>query len=397
MRVRGGAGHLTYCTNVHPGESWDDVRGHLERDVPAVKKRVCPDQPFGVGLRLSGQAAASLRQGGELPGLAAQLQQRGLYVFTLNGFPHGTFHATAVKQAVYAPDWRAPQRLTYTRDLAEVLAALLPEDAAGSISTVPGGFRPDLTSVASQAQVASQLVDAAIHLVQLERQTGKRIALCLEPEPHCMLETIADAIAFFEQHLWRGPQLERFGHGTGTRGDATAALLRKHLGICLDACHAAVEFEQVDALLSALRSADLPVYKLQLSAGLRLTTVDESSLAALQPYVDDVYLHQVVTRTGDKLDRFLDLPEALESPVARAADEWRVHFHVPIFLPDLGAFDNTQAFLRELLRRHREQPLTDHLEVETYTWDVLPAELRQPDIADDIARELHWVTAELAQ
>lgn len=398
MRASGAAGHLTYCTNVHPGETWDDVRGHLEREVPAVKQRVCPDAPFGVGLRLSAIAAATLRHGDgdALSQLAAQLAERGLYVFTLNGFPFGPFHATTVKQAVYAPDWTTPERLQYTRDLADVLVALLPDGAAGSISTVPGGFRPELQSPERRQAVACGLVDAAAQLVTLEQRSGKCVALCVEPEPHCMLETTEEAVAFFEQHLWRGEAFARFERATGLRGDAAAAMQRRHLGLCLDACHAAVEFEQVDALLRAVRRAELPVHKMQLSAGLRIAEVNTQSLEALQPYIDDVYLHQVVARSGDQLERFLDLPDALASTRARTADEWRVHFHVPVFLPDLGAFGNTQPFLRELLQAHRRQPIAAHLEVETYTWGVLPPQLRQAEVADDIARELHWVLEELA-
>jgi len=399
VRARGAAGHLTYCTNVHAGETWADVRDHLARAVPAVKARVCPDEPFGVGLRLSADAAATLRRDteGELDGLAAELAQHGLYVFTLNGFPYGPFHGTAVKQAVYAPDWTTPERLDYTRDLAHVMAALLPQDVAGSISTVPGGFRPEFDSPAQQQAVALQLADAAAHLWQLEQETGRCVALCVEPEPHCMLETTAEAVTFFEHQLWRGEALRRFGQATGSTGDGASALLRRHLGLCLDACHAAVEYERVDTLLSALRAAELPVHKLQLSAGLRLPEVNPQTLDALGPYADDVYLHQVVTRHGDALTRFLDLPDALDSEGARSADEWRVHFHVPVFLPDLGAFDNTQPFLRELLAAHRRQPISPHLEVETYTWGVLPEALRQADVADDIARELSWVIEELGQ
>jgi hypothetical protein len=36
-----------------------------------------------------------------------------------------------------------------------------------------------------------------------------------------------------------------------------------------------------------------------------------------------------------------------------------------------------------------------HLEMETYTWEVLPPELRSRDVVDQLVAEYHWVLAEL--
>jgi sugar phosphate isomerase/epimerase len=360
--------HLTYCTNIHPGESWAEVRGNLERHVVAVKARVAPGQPFGVGLRLSARAAGELAR--EVGELRRWLADAGLYVFTINGFPYGTFHGTAVKEAVYRPDWREPARVAYTNQLADLLAALLPDGITGSISTVPGGFR---ARGAADAEIASNLALCTDYLAALEVRTGKHITLALEPEPACAIETLAEAAAFFADH---DPD-------------------RRYLGVCLDACHAAVEFEQLDDALDALAAARVPIAKVQLSAGLQVAPVDEPARAALARYAEDVYLHQVVARRGAELVRYVDLPDALADRAP--ADEWRVHFHVPIFRAKLGAFASTQAFLAELLARHARASLAPHLEVETYTWDVLPAELRDQPIADAIARELTWVRQCLAR
>ena len=360
MQLHGA--HLTYCTNIHPGESWAEVRANLERHVVAVKARVAPAQPFGVGLRLSARAATELvRDVGEL---RRWLADAGLYVFTINGFPHGRFHGTAVKEAVYRPDWREPARVAYTNQLAELLAALLPDGIVGSISTVPGCFR---ARGAADAEIASNLARCTAYLAALEVRTGKHITLALEPEPACAIETLGEAAAFFAEH---DPD-------------------RRYLGVCLDACHAAVEFEELDDALAALAAARVPIAKVQLSAGLQVAPVDEPARVALARYAEDVYLHQVVARRGAQLVRYVDLPDALADRAH--ADEWRVHFHVPIFRAELGAFASTQAFLAELLARHARAPLAPHLEVETYTWDVLPPELRDQPIADAIARELAWV------
>jgi hypothetical protein len=141
--VRAGGSHLGYCTNIHPGESWDEIRANLGRYVPEVKRRVSPDAPFGLGLRLSCLAARQLAGPESLAEFADFLRRESLYVFTINGFPYGPFHGTRVKEDVYLPDWRDEERLEYTNLLADLLAQWVPAGTAsgGSISTVPGAFR----------------------------------------------------------------------------------------------------------------------------------------------------------------------------------------------------------------------------------------------------------------
>ncbi len=366
--VRVGGAHLTYCTNIHPGESWREVRSNLERHVTAVKARVAPGERFGVGLRLSARAARELADDAALDDLRTLLRQHDLYVFTINGFPYGEFHGRPVKQDVYRPDWLEDERLAYTNQLAELLAVLLPDGVAGTISTVPGCFR-DRAHADAPAEIAARITAHAAYLGALERRTGKHIVLALEPEPCCLLETVAETVAFFSAHL-----------DAATRG---------HVGVCLDTCHAAVEFEDVTAAITALRAANIQIAKVQLSAGLLVSPVGEVERRALVAFEDTVYLHQVVARRGDQLVRHVDLADALASPPGD--DEWRVHYHVPIFHSLLGALHSTQGFLAELLALHRRDPITTHLEVETYTWDVLPPELRTEPVTHAIARELQWV------
>jgi len=176
MQISGA--HLTYCTNIHPGESWEQVFENVRTHVLAVKARVAPDRAFGVGLRLSAQAARSLREPERLLEFRQFLDQHQLYVFTINGFPYGPFHAEPVKAAVYRPDWREQERGRYTSDLAWLLAALLPEGLSGSISTVPGGFKADLAGPEHVSRIAEQLVAQALELHQLEQQSGRRVTLC---------------------------------------------------------------------------------------------------------------------------------------------------------------------------------------------------------------------------
>jgi sugar phosphate isomerase/epimerase len=398
MKVLEPAGaHLTYCTNVHPGESLADVRSVLTNFVPDVKRRVSPRASFGVGLRLAARAAAELETPAELEAMSDLLEREGLYVFTLNGFPYGAFHGTRVKERVYEPDWREPHRASYTRSLAEILATLLPEGVSGSISTVPGAFAPRAVAPGEPREIALNLAGAAAELVRIERTTGKHLALALEPEPACLLETSADVVRFFEHELFCEPTLRAFCGMTGLAGDAAEGALRRHVGICLDACHGSVVFERPRAALERYVAAGIAVPKIQISNGLKLTDPTPSSLEALRAFDDGVYLHQTVVRTAQGEKRhFVDLPEALAASAEWGADaEWRVHFHVPVFESRLGPFSSTQDELRELLIDAPE--LSRHLEVETYTFGVLPAEYRAASVTEALARELTWSLGMLAR
>ncbi|MDP1902494.1 MAG: metabolite traffic protein EboE [Rubrivivax sp.] len=394
----GGGVHLTYCSNIHPGESWAEVRANVDRYIVAVRDRLMPEGDFGVGLRLSARAAAELAEPAVLAEFRDFLARNRLYVFTLNGFPYGTFHGQRVKEGVYLPDWRDPERLRYTDQLADLLAELLPGDPTvqGSVSTVPGAFKPALGGPADVALMVEHLLRHVAHLVALRARTGRVITLALEPEPHCFLETLDEAIDFFARELHGPAAVSRTMELTGLARDAATLALHEHLGVCLDLCHAAVEFEDPVQGLRRLGVAGIRVHKMQISAGLRLPTLSAEALVALQRFDDPVYLHQVVQRGPGGLTRFADLPEALASLQGAAADlEWRVHFHVPIFLASLAPFASTQAFIREVLAIHRARPVSKHLEVETYTWGVLPEPYRSGTVVDAVARELDWVRTEL--
>lgn len=398
----GGDVHLTYCSNIHPGESWAEVRANFDRNVLAVRDRLVAsgaDGDFGVGLRLSARAAAELAAPEALAEFRDFLCRQRMYVFTVNGFPYGTFHGKRVKEDVYLPDWRDPERLRYTNQLADLLAALLPEDATveGSLSTVPGAFKPALTGPRDLALIVEHLLHHAAHLVALRARTGQHIALALEPEPHCLLETIAEVVTFFERDLHGPAAVRRTMALTGLSEAAAARALHDHLGVCLDLCHAAVEYEQPAQGIQRLARAGIRVAKMQISAGLRLPELNARTLAALRRFEDPVYLHQVVQRGPGGLTRFADLPEALAALPGSTADlEWRVHFHVPVFLEELAPFASTQAFIREVLAMQRASAISAHLEVETYTWDVLPEAFRSGTVDEAVARELNWVRAELA-
>jgi sugar phosphate isomerase/epimerase len=391
--------HLTYCTNIHAGETWEEIFANVGSHVRAVKARVSPDRPFGIGLRLSAAAARRLAEPAVLDAFREFLRENDLYVFTLNGFPYGAFSGTVVKERVYRPDWLEDERVAYSDLLAGILAALLPADVEGSVSTVPGCFEARGGMEDAGPRIAERVRGHAAFLWRLRETTGRTVTLALEPEPHCVIETSSDAAAFFGQHLFSRASVEAFAASTGLGARDAEDTLRRHVGVCLDACHAAVEFETPEEALGQFAAAGVRVLKVQVSAGLRVVRPDAAVLAALARFAEGVYLHQVVIRSGKHIRRYLDLPQAL-AEAARApadlGDEWRVHFHVPVFQEQLGPFQNTRAFLAPLLARLGRNDVCQHLEVETYTWDVLPEEYRLLPVEDAIARELQWTLEGLA-
>ncbi len=373
--------HLTYCLNVHPGEDWDDNLSAIQTHALAVRDRVAPGQPFGLGLRLSCGAAHSLAEPARLAAFQAFLRDNGLYVFTINGFPYGAFHGTAVKEHVYAPDWRSEDRLAYTICLADILAALLPEDVPGSISTVPASYRSWIRGQDDIDTIVANLAQCASHLAGIEAETGRHVALALEPEPDCLFDTTAQTVAFFTSVLadhvaMKGLDFE----------------WRRYLGVCLDTCHLSVVFDDPAEGLRELSRNGISVPKVQISAALRAPANSETA-SRLAAFSDGTYLHQVRMRSADGTPhRYADLTEeALQAVKADEHGEVRVHVHVPLYFEESGCLRSTGNALTSRFFEELRESAVPHLEIETYTFNILPAELAALPIDESIAREYRWV------
>ncbi|MGZ3103691.1 metabolite traffic protein EboE [Streptomyces sp. H72] len=375
MRFRhpdGSTVHLAYCTNVHPAESLDGVLAQLREHCEPVRRRLGRDR-LGIGLWLARDAAHALvTDPAALRGLRGELERRGLEVVTLNGFPYEGFGAQEVKYRVYRPDWADPERLEHTTSLARVLASLLPDDAGdGTISTLPLAWRTTYDD-ARAGQAHAALATLAERLDALQELTGRSIRVGLEPEPGCVVETTRDAIA----------PLTAVGHD--------------RIGVCVDTCHLATSFEDPDTALDALTAARIPIVKSQLSAALHAEQpTDPAVREALATFAEPRFLHQTrtTTETGD-LRGTDDLDEALAEggPLPDSAP-WRAHFHVPLHAAPAAPLTSTMEVLKATLARlvGGPHPLTRHLEVETYTWQALPPELRpraRAQLTDGIAAEL---------
>ncbi|MBL7116006.1 MAG: metabolite traffic protein EboE [Kiritimatiellae bacterium] len=375
--------HLTYCLNVHAGETWGDNLEAIERYACEVRDRLALDAPFGLGLRLSAVAAEMLAQAETLATFRQFMDDHGLYVFTINGFPYGTFHASAVKEQVYAPDWRQPERVAYTNRLASILASLLPEGVSGSISTVPGSYKAWVKTAEDRQRIASNLVGVAAQFARLEAETGREIHLGLEPEPDCMLETTDEVLSFFNEDI---AEAERVS------SSVSEDVVRRHLGVCFDACHMALQYETPSESVQRLAAAGVRLSKVQLSAALRARG-SACLREQLGAFADSVYLHQtrVRKRTGE-VRRFDDLPQALEvDDLTRDAEsEWRVHCHVPLYWQGEGDVGSTVDVMTPEFFVAVQQSGCKHLELETYTFDVLPESLKSRGIVASVVDEYEW-------
>lgn len=414
--------HMSYCTNIHAGDAWADVLPELQHQLPLVRQAMNWNKPMGIGLRLSHNSALSLQDPETLSTFKSWLADNNHYVFTINGFPYGPFHGERVKEDVYKPDWTEDARLAYTCQLADVLCALEPPDNFGSISTLPGTYK-DWIMRDTEQLISQNLIKAVAHCVSLARKTGVTIALALEPEPCCMLETTSEVIAFFKERLFSTEAIDSLAALTGLDASQADEAMHRHIGICYDVCHSAVEFENPAHVIARLQSAGIQIIKIQLSSALEIPHVNETSLRQLSRFDEPVYLHQVVEKRGEMLTRYTDVGSAtmamrhhLESrstldpglqlainsglstfspslvpPMKEPDTHWRVHFHVPVFMEKTEHFSTTQASLQQVLNLLRLSGFCKHLEVETYTWDVLPEAYRQLSVSQAIARELKWV------
>ena len=398
MQIEHHKAHLTYCSNIHPGESWDETFHNLKTYTTQVRSGLT-EAPFGIGLRLSHLAALELIKEIQLNAFQAWLREENMYVFTINGFPYGGFHHQKVKDAVHQPDWSTSDRLAYTQRLFLILSILLPEGMDGGVSTAPISYRhwhrteKELDDVKSAA--CEHFIELICYLKKIKDETDKNLHLDLEPEPDGVIETSKEFVSFFNDYLLI-KALPEISNRLGVTENEANHIIREHFQICYDVCHFAVGFEKPAEALSRIKNADINIGRIQISAALGSGNIRNQSDPSwvpieLLPFDEPTYLHQAVVKRSDgKLIRYTDLGSALSSLDAYAYDEIRTHFHVPVFTETYGKLYSTQEDIIETLRLWLKNPFTQHLEVETYTWDVLPKNM-QTNRVNGIIRELNWV------
>jgi hypothetical protein len=399
MDLGNGLGHLTYSTLVHPGDTWAEMWDSLNRYVPEVKARVAPHQSFGVSLRLSASSAQTLSgDPGERERLKDFLKQHDMYLYTVNAFPYGPFKNRIVKKDVYEPDWSTNEREIYTQQVADILADVAAPHVQPSIQSPPLGFKPKVTGPEYVNEFTRHVINTVAHLVKLEKKTGRTVTLCLEPEPACFLETTEEAVDYFTNHLYASEAVRMLVTATGLNKSQAETALRNHLGMVYDICHQAVEYEDIGASLRKLADNGIPVFKLQEAAALRVPNVTKETVEAMRPFAETVYLTQTIEKIDGKLNRYLNLEDAFAAFEAnpKGKREWRTHVHVPVFLDKIGQhFETTRFAIEDALAFHKKYKLSPQLEIETYTWDVLPDEMKHGSIVDYVQRELDWVKGQL--
>ena len=376
--------HLAYCTNVHRGETWAETFDALNTHTLRVKERVQPNGRYAIGLRLSDQASRELADPKAILDFQRWLEQHDCYVFTINGFPFGQFHGTRVKENVHRPDWTDPRRVDYTNRLFDLLVQLIPLGVEGSVSTSPGSFKDFITSPEQERVLRDNYWRCVEHIADLSERANRQLHLGVEPEPFGWFENTTETLNFFEQMREEHP------------GDSR---LERHLGVNYDACHFAIEFENPVQAVARFQKHGIRLSKIHLSSALRLRP-DVEALKQLTAFDEEVYLHQVIVRSPNGvLTKFPDLPPALKSSTAQVpadGDEWRIHFHVPLHWQPNGELGNTADHVLDLLTMLQAQPhLCSHLEMETYTWAVMPELIHSPDVADQIVGEYDWTLKEL--
>jgi hypothetical protein len=392
-------GHLTYCTNIHAGKNWSEDFAAIQKNFPNIKQTVSPNEPLGLGLRLSNEASLGLMQESQLADFKAWLDRENAYVFTMNGFPYGEFHNTVVKEDVHTPDWTTDNRRDYTIRLFHILAKLLPVGMDGGISTSPLSYRhwfntPDELKVAVQT-ATSNIITVVKELIHISQQTGVIMHLDIEPEPDGILETGREFIDWFENELivLGTPEIE---NSFNVSAIEAKQLLQRHLNLCYDVCHFAIGYEKHADVLNELAEKGIKVGKIQISAALKgnMTVAADRKAevkTAFSKFNEPTYLHQVVAlQNSGSVLRYRDLPSALEDFNREDVAQWRAHFHVPISIQEIGVLESTQSDIVEVLNLQKSNPFTNHLEVETYTWEVLPEQLKLP-ITESISKELQWV------
>jgi sugar phosphate isomerase/epimerase len=382
---------LSYCTNVHPGRSVDEVLAGLNNFTLPVQTRF--GKPLAAGLWLAAPVIEELKaQPRKRERLRDDLAKHRLACYTLNAFPFGDFHSARVKEQVYLPDWTQDSRCEYTLGCAGVLADLLPPGTEGSISTVPLGSKLFARPDDFVPRCLDQLITLTHGLNDLHDETGCCIRLAIEPEPFCILERTDEVLQFFGQ-LW-----------TRAAARDCEAIVRRHIGVCYDVCHQSVEFEDVAKSIMSLDEAGIRINKVHITCALQLSRPGENAAGreALERYIEPRYLHQTmgrlpsgeILRAEDLSDDLWDL-ESQSAPWHKAVT-WRIHFHVPVNAERLGPLETTRGDLKTALKTIAKLDYAPHLEVETYTWEVLPDGGR-PQLAEGFARELTATRALLAE
>lgn len=387
---------LTYCSNIYSADTWKDIFINLKKNIPKISSKFSSNKAFGIGLRLSNNAATQLLENDNIITFQQWLNDNNYYVATINGFVYGTFYNTEVKDKVYEPNWTTIERANFNLTLIEILSKLCPKGGDIGFSTSPLGYKFGLHKKNNESLndlTVQYLLVLIKKLVDIEKKECKTIHIDFEPEADCLLENIYDVVNFFEKFLLTNVAFKLTKELNVTLNEAKSYIL-KHFRICYDICHQAVQFEDHTKNFEILNTSGIKIGKIQLSSALEINVKKNNLnnlIIDLNKFKDKVYLHQVVIKNLDgSFHKYRDLPEALENFDNSNESFWRIHYHLPIFAEKYNNFFTTSKEIQTVINFLKSSSITSCLEIETYTWEILPEELKL-NLIESIVREYKWI------
>ena len=419
--------HVTYCTNIHTSNNWEECCKNIKHYSVEIAKKIkqnfkysLNENYFPLGLRFSGKEVEEIQNSPfKFEFLKNLLESHNLFPSVLNAFPYGDFHRAPVKENVHQPDWFNYERVKYTINMANLLVNFVKDknyqDNYG-ISTNPIGYKYTYDRIREYKNFHfwHQLVQKSVYhfievvkyFIEIEKKTNVNLHLDIEPEPDGIIETSEEMILFFNEYLLlTGVNLLSYSLGISTQ--KAEMYIRRHINICYDICHCAVLFENSFHNLQKYGREGIKIGRIQVSSALSVLfdqnrNQNLEKLKLLKEFSKSIYLHQISenNNTSSFIKQHRDLEGTLETilpyKIAELSNsEWRIHFHVPIFLSHYGLLNSTQNEILNTLKYLKKNPdITSVLEIETYTWRVLPVALKI-DLTASIIREYQWLIENL--
>jgi hypothetical protein len=371
--------NLSYCLNAFDFTSdWKYTLTEIDRCFNTVREMsgFSSDKMTGLGFWTSEFFLELMRDPDNFRYLQEFLEKRNYYISTVNAFPYGVFHNQPVKDKVYMPNWLNEKRVDFTIKAAEFLEKFLPDGGSGSISTLPGAYRRHIRDYNGDSLrlIARNLEKTAEYLAYLYEKTGKKIRLGIEMEPDCIWETPDEFAGFYKKYMLPN----RYS--------------REYIGVCYDTCHQELIENGPGAGLEILERYEIPVVKIQLSAALQIQ--NGAKFADIKEFDEPVYLHQTRIfneKNGTICETFSDIPELR----SYSGDDvtLKCHFHLPLFWDsDNTSFKSARKELLAVIRYIKANPgFCRDLEIETYTYSVLPDCVDFRSIGSAVSKEYDWV------
>jgi hypothetical protein len=382
---------LSYCTNIHFGESWEEVFYILKFHSRKLRNAFLKMDQFGIGLRLSNSSIINLSKSSFFFDFLFWLKINNFYIKSVNGFPYSFFGSNYIKDNVYLPDWSNFKRYIYSRRIIILFSNFLNKNNFGGISTLPLSYKYFFCNYSYNnlyIKSIKYLYSLLILLNDIYVNNKIFIHLDIEPEPDCVVSNTLDYINFFKKWL-----LDRI----------ILYFLKKkihmfilnYFRICFDICHSSVEFESICQSFNSIFLFNIKFGKFQISSSLKIDKMNFYNSYVFSYLPETPYIHQVYGKTFyDNIITYKDISLAHILLYKKKIVEYRIHYHVPIFFDKYEIFESTQQYIIEFFKLLKKRNAFYIFEIETYTFDILPCYLKL-NILYSLKREYDWVIKNL--